>query len=152
MSWPLPLILGSWAETDSWRRGRAAVWRLLWAIAARWLAETFRKSPAASRKHRANITAQAQGSQTKQRPRIHGRLFTWMPFRRAHSPSHLIRGDFESHRLWARQLPRLGRGGETPFILCIYSLKSLRKEVLTCLHSLRFSGQLWNVNRRRFRC
>lgn len=69
--------------------------------------------------------------QTKRCPSAqwtHVQVFIWMPFRRARSPSHMVWGDFEPHRLWIRLLPSLWRGGRILFILHMYSLKGFEKE------------------------
>ena len=126
MSWHLLLILRYQTETALVEERKQCCLR----FAACWLAETFWKSPAATWQRSANITAHTQGSQAKRCPcarwtRV--QVFIWMPFRRARSPSHLIQGDFESHGLWIRLLPRLWWGGGILFILYIFSLKRFEK-------------------------
>lgn len=105
--------------------------------------------PSSFWKQSANITAQTADSQTKWCPcagRVCAQVFTRMPF-----AQHILLTWYR--RLGIRLLPRLCWGGRMLFILYIYiPWQALRKEVLTGSNSLQFSGQLQNVNKRRFRC
>lgn len=107
------------------------------------------EAPSSFWKQSANITAQTAGSQTKWcrcAGWVHAQVFTRMSF-----AQHILLTWYR--RLWIRLLPRLWWGGRMLFILYIYiPWKALRNKVLTGSNSLQFSGQLQNVNKRRFRC